>query len=100
LERERADVVADLLDRHVVAADPVVEPGEVRFRAREEVLVLRGVEDDPVLDDEAAVVEPARVLGLTGRALADVTGQDAAEECLRVLAALRTAKYSSLSDIW
>ena len=40
LEGERPDVVADLLDRDVVAADAVREVGEVRLGAGEQVLVL------------------------------------------------------------
>ena len=86
LEGERPDVVAHLLDRDVVAADAVLEIGEVRLGAREEVLVLGGVQDDPVLDDEAAIVEPAGVLGLARRACPDVAGEDAGQERLRVLA--------------
>ena len=62
------------------AADAVGEVGEVRLGAGEEVLVLGGVEDHAVLDDEAAVVEPAGVLGLAGRAGPDVAGEDAGEE--------------------
>ena len=77
---------ADVLDRDVVPADPVLEVGEVRLGAGEEVLVLAGVQDDAVLDDEAAIVEPARVLRVAGRACADVAGEDAGEERLRVLA--------------
>ena len=86
LEGERPDVVADLLDRHVEAADAVREVGEVGLGAGQQVLVLGRVQDDPVLDDEAAVVEPARVLGVARRAGADVAGEDAAKEGLGVLA--------------
>ena len=80
LEGEGAEVVADLLDPHVVATDPVLEVGEVRLRAGQQELVLAGPEDHAVLDHEAAIVEPARVLGVAGLAGTDVAGEDAGEE--------------------
>ena len=100
---------------HVVAPDPVGEVGEVRFGAGQQELVLAGAQDDAVLDDEAAVVEPAGVLGVARRTGTDVAGEHAGQELLGILpvirylnsgleskmpAALRTAKYSNLSDIW
>ena len=57
--------------------DAVSEVGEVRLGAGQQVFRLARVQDDPVLDDEASIVQPARVLGLAGAALADVPGQDA-----------------------
>ncbi len=86
LDRERADVLADLLDRDGHAPDPVGEVGEVRLGRGQQVLVLARVEDDPVLDDEAAIVEPDRVLRLTGGATPDVACQDPGQERLGILA--------------
>src|SRR4051794_12788880 len=61
-----------------------LEPGEVRLRARHQVLVGRLAEHDPVLDDEARVVEPGRVLAATDRAGPDVARENTGEERLGV----------------
>ena len=85
LDGEDAVVVADLLDRDVVAApDEVLEVGEVGFRGGQQELVGGGAQDDPVLDHEAAVVAPGRVLGIARGAAADVAGKDSGQEPLRV----------------
>ena len=71
-----------VLDAHVQPPDAVGEPGEVGLGAGQQVLIGPRVQDDPVLDDEAALVEPARVLRAAGRGGADVAGQHAGEEGL------------------
>jgi hypothetical protein len=86
LERERPDVVADLLDPDVVAADAILEIGEVRLGAGQQELVLAESEDHAVLDDEAAVVEPAGVLGVARLAGTDVAGEDTGQKILSALA--------------
>ena len=73
-----------VLDLDVETADEALEVGEVRLGGGEEVLVLGEPDDDAVLDDEAAVVAPERVLRLPGRARPDVAGQHAGQEALRV----------------
>ena len=70
-------------------ADPVGEVGEVRLGAGEEVLVAARVEDDPVLDDEAAIVEPAGVLRVARLAGPDVAGKDAARNASASLPVIR-----------
>ena len=86
LQGQRPDLGADVLDRHVHLADPVREVGEVRFGRGQQVLVTARVEDHPVLDDEATVVEPTGVLRVARFAGADVAGKDAAQERFGVLA--------------
>ena len=84
---EGAEIGAHFLDRDVLAApDEVPEVGEVRLRARQQELVLGRAEDDPVLDHEAALVQPDGVLGIARRAGPDVASQDAGEERFRVTA--------------
>ena len=85
LDGEDAVVVADLLDRDLVSApDEVLELGEVRFGGGQQELVGGRPQDDAVLDDEAAVVAPGRVLGVARRARPDVAGEDAGQERLGV----------------
>ena len=69
---------------HVETAPEVLEPGEVRLGGRQQEVVGGRPEDDAVLDDEAAVVAPERVLGATRGAGADVAGEHAGEVALRV----------------
>ena len=77
LDGEDAVLVADLLDGDLVAAaDEVLEIGEVRFRGGQQELVGGRSQDDAVLDHEAAVVAPGRVLRVPGGAAPDVAGED------------------------
>ena len=84
LEGERPDLVADLLEPDVEAPDPVGEVREVGLGARQEVLVRPWMQDDAVLEDETALVEPARVVGVPCRARSDVAGEHPGEERLGV----------------
>ena len=86
LDGEHAEFVGDLLDRHALAPDEVLEPGEIRFGGGQQELVGGRPEDDAVLDDEAAVVAPGRVLGVARRARPDVAREDAGQEVFRVRA--------------
>ena len=61
-----------------------VEPGEVGLYGGQQELVRRRPQDDAVLDDEAAVVAPGRVLGVAWRAGPDVACEDARQEVLGV----------------
>ena len=78
--------MADLLDRDLVAPDEVLEVGKVGLRRRQQELVGSRSQDDAVLDDEAAVVAPRRVLRVARGACPDVAGQDAGQEALGVTA--------------
>ncbi len=71
---------------HVEATDAVGEVRVVGLRGGQQELVLAGPQDDAVLDDEAAIVEPARVLGVARLAGTDVACEDAAKEGLGVSA--------------
>ena len=84
LDGEDADLVADLLDGDPVAPDEVLEPGQVRLGGGQQELVVARPQDDAVLDDEAAVVAPGRVLGVARRAGPDVAGEDPGQEAFRV----------------
>ena len=57
----------DVLDPDVEPADELLEVGQVRLGRGEHELVGPVAQDHPVLDDEAAVVAPDRVLGVTRR---------------------------------
>ena len=70
----------------VEPADQPLEVGEVRLGRGEQELVRRVAQDDAVLDDEAAIVAPDGVLGVTRLAGPDVAGQDAGQEALGVRA--------------
>ena len=64
-----------------------LEVGEIRLGGREQELLRAVAQDDAVLDDEAAVVAPGRVLRVARCALADVADEDAGQEPFRVGAA-------------
>ena len=116
LDGEDAPVVGDVLDLDVEPADELLEVGEVRLGRGQQELLRPEAEDDAVLDDEAAVVAPGRVLGVPDSAGPDVAGEHAGRGTrsasgpwIRYLysgdeskmpAALRIAKYSNFSDIW
>ncbi len=84
LHGQHAPLLGHVLDRRVQAAHEPLEIGEIRLRGGEQVLVLGDVEQHAVLDDEAAVVAPQRVLRMPDGALARIASQHASQESLRV----------------
>ena len=116
LDRQHRPVVAHLLDADVEPADQPLEVGEVRLGGREEELLGPVAQDDAVLDDEAAVVAPRRVLRVArlrtsrmSRTRTPARNRSASGPVIRYLysgdesnrpALLRIAKYSNFSDIW
>ena len=79
LHRQHCVVVTDVLDLDVEVADEVAEMGQVGLSRSEEELIGAKAQDHPVLVDEAAVVAPDRVLGVSDRACPDVAREHAAE---------------------
>ncbi len=84
LDGQYAEVRRDLVHGHLERADVLQQEGQVRLGGREQEVVGRVPEHHAVLEDEAAVVAPHRVLRPPRAAGADVTGEDPAEEPLRV----------------
>ena len=79
-----AQAVRHVLDPDVETADETLEVGEVRLGRGQDELVVGEPQDDAVLDDEAAIVAPGRVLRVARRARPDVASEDAGQEALGV----------------
>ena len=84
LDREHRPGGRHVLDPDVETADETLEIGEVRLGRGQDELVVGEPQDDPVLDDEAAIVAPGRVLRVTRSACPDVASEDAGQEALGV----------------
>ena len=85
LDGEGPDIQAHVLDAHAQAPDSIGQVRVVRLRRGEQVVVPPATLDHAILEHEAALVEPGRVLRSLRRAGANVAGQDAGEEafCVR-----------------
>ena len=86
LQRQDAEVVADVLDHHFPTEVPrhASEVAQRRLGGGEQVFVLVDVQDHTVLQHEAALVAPARVLRPPDVARTDVACQDPLEESSRI----------------
>ena len=86
LDREDAVPLGDVLDLDVATVQQAGEIRKVRLGRRQQVVVRGMPEHDAVLDNEAPIVTPDRVLAVTRRTCRDVAGEHAAQEWLRVRA--------------
>ena len=84
LDRQRSELVADVLELDLVVADAVLEVGKVGFCRRQHELVGAVAEHDAVLVDETALVAPDRVLRLPGLTRANVPGEHACQVALGI----------------
>ena len=84
LQRERRDLLGDVVDRDVEARGVLAEPSQARIRGGPAEGVLPQPRHRPVVDHLAALVAPRRVEDLPDRHLRHVAGDDPVDEPRRV----------------
>ena len=80
LQRERRDLLRDVLDGHVEAGGVLPEPAQARIRRRPAERLLRQPRHRPVVDHLAVLVAPRRVEDLADRHLRHVAGDEPIDE--------------------
>ena len=84
LQRERRDLLGDVVDRDVEARRVLGEPAQVRIGGRPAIHLLRHPRHRAIVDDLAVFVAPRRVVDLADRHLRRVARDDAIDEPHRV----------------
>jgi hypothetical protein len=84
LQRERAERLGDLLDRHLHAEGIAVQPAQAGLRRRQAVVLLAEPADRAVVDHLAVPVAPARIEHLARPRPRHIAGDDAVQQPRRI----------------